>query len=504
MKKGYQISKAVCLVSYLYFLWRLYRLFWLGGLRNHLIPLGVSAVICFISCVLWVFFRIKAKENGELEEGKKLQFLAGLAIFLLGTAYFGGRIVYTAMPYNGALSWKLDELLHKKTFTLEHDNFFTDGIEGFLEEMDGQYGLPEELYISNNFQLTFDQEGNIRTIYTFLYGKDEKGEKQTYLVDYDRSASKKVSVWLHNETAGEYDEGLKLQPMLEILKRADCEKQVLQWAESYTNETYEILYYGSRSFSSPAGLVYLPGDADGDGEFRNGNYLEMLQAGGELKGYEVSLHIPGRDSEVTPVRYMMEPEYISALEIQKERESGQIEEAKKETSWSVDQSDGTMYFFLTETAGWRLVVTDAAAGSRFYVMEKTGDGGDTWERINEDPFGGSIGVTEGLIFYDDQFGFAGLSSASQSYSRLYVTRDGGVTFTEMAMPADTVTELPEIAGELGYTAENYGYLCMPEKNGDQLTVLALSGAGESEGILYQSGDQGETWTYAGIREYGDS
>ena len=49
--------------------------------------------------------------------------------------------------------------------------------------------------------------------------------------------------------------------------------------------------------------------------------------------------------------------------------------------WTVDQSDGTMYFFLDENNGWRLVITDAAAGSRFYVMEKTMDGGSTWECI---------------------------------------------------------------------------------------------------------------------------
>lgn len=51
----------------------------------------------------------------------------------------------------------------------------------------------------------------------------------------------------------------------------------------------------------------------------------------------------------------------------------------------MDESNGTMYFFLDEQNGWRLVVVDAAAGSRFYVMERTADGGDTWERINEDP-----------------------------------------------------------------------------------------------------------------------
>ncbi|MFR7442091.1 MAG: hypothetical protein ACLUUG_13165 [Lachnospiraceae bacterium] len=43
--------------------------------------------------------------------------------------------------------------------------------------------------------------------------------------------------------------------------------------------------------------------------------------------------------------------------------------------WTIDQSDGTMYFFMDKKTGWRLVVADAEPGSRFYVLEKSVDGG---------------------------------------------------------------------------------------------------------------------------------
>jgi hypothetical protein len=39
---------------------------------------------------------------------------------------------------------------------------------------------------------------------------------------------------------------------------------------------------------------------------------------------------------------------------------------------------------------------------------------------------------------------------------------------------------------------------MPEKENDVLTIKALTEAGEKEGILFQSRDDGETWEYAGI------
>jgi len=93
-----------------------------------------------------------------------------------------------------------------------------------------------------------------------------------------------------------------------------------------------------------------------------------------------------------------------------------------------------MYFFLNHEMGWRLVVTDAAAGSRFYVIEKTENGGITWERINTDPFAGMLGVTQGLLFVDENIGFALLAGASQSHSQLYVTRDGGTMFQQLQLP----------------------------------------------------------------------
>ena len=60
-------------------------------------------------------------------------------------------------------------------------------------------------------------------------------------------------------------------------------------------------------------------------------------------GFEVSLHMPAV-KDITPVRYMMEPEYISQEVLDKE----QMDEVKDVESWTVDQTDGSMYFFLDE------------------------------------------------------------------------------------------------------------------------------------------------------------
>ena len=152
-----------------------------------------------------------------------------------------------------------------------------------------------------------------------------------------------------------------------------------------------------------------------------------------------------------------------------------------------------MYFFLNDEMGWRLVVTDAAAGSRFYVIEKTENGGTTWERINTDPFAGMLGVTKGLFFIDDNIGFALLAGASQSHSQLYITRDGGITFEKLQMPMEKVTQSPE-------SVQEYDYMNMPLKKDALLEIKLTMEATENSGLLFQSNDNGITWEYHGITQ----
>lgn len=494
MKNIYKISGKITLFFYLLFLYQAWHLCQYGGVRRHLLILILGVLGFLISFIFWLVSRRQRREDNPDYKMKKRVFGIEIIIVLISTIYFGGRIVYSAVPYHGALSWKIDELMREKKVSFAHNNFFEDGAEGVLTDLDEALTLPEELYIADSFQMTFDETGAIQTLETFIYGRDAKGEEKTYLVNYDADQDEKMSVWIDSEARADYDEDMRLEPMLRILQEADCEQQVEAWSKNRGTDIYELLYYGRRSFSQAEGLQYLPGDVDGDNADNGIRNFVQLSSGGEVVGFEVSLYIPTAE-DVTPIRYIMEPEYISQEKLNEEQESVQADDAKDTENWTIDNSNGTMYFFLDDSIGWRLVVTDAAAGSRYYEMEKTVDGGTAWEKINTDPFLGTPGVTEGLVFFDEKFGVAGLTGASQSASRLYITRDGGESFTQLQLPVDMVTELPAIAEKYGFTAEDYDYCNMPEKEGDTLTIEVLTEAGEKEGIVFQSNDGGETWVY---------
>ncbi len=488
MNNSKKIARLLC---YIYFLYQLWHLCQYGGIRSHLPRLIVSLAGCGMFFVLWVISRKNKQE--EASENRKNIVLIEILLFFIVTAYFAGQIIYSAIPYNGALAWKIDDWMRKRDVKLEHNNIFKDGAAGILMDLDRVVGLPDELYLVNQCQITFDQDGIIRTIYIFMYGRDESETTHTYLVDYDAKKSRNMRVSVDGEANPDYDGNMRLSPMLRILERADYEKKVKEWSKNSESDLYEILYLGKRSFETKEGLVYLPGDVDGDGVDSEDGYLNI---DGRIVGFEVSLHIPGK--ELTPVRYIMEPEYISQDELIKEREQESTEEAKDTAGWTVDEADGTMYFFLNDDRGWQLEVTDAAAGSRFYGLERTVNGGSSWEDVNGNPFEGNLGVAEGLVFFDEKFGFAGLSGASQTHSQLYVTRDGGETFESVQLPMDTVTELPEHSAQYGFALEDYDYCHMPEEEDGVLTIKVTSDVWESEGMLFESRDEGRTWRFASV------
>ena len=81
-----------------------------------------------------------------------------------------------------------------------------------------------------------------------------------------------------------------------------------------------------------------------------------------------------------------------------------------------------------------------------------------------------------------------------------MTRDGGETFTQVQLPMDAVSQIPEEGPKYGLTVNDYEYIGMPEEQDGTLTVLVTTGAGEQDGILFQSSDQGATWAYEGVSQ----
>ena len=403
---------------------------------------------------------------------KRAVLFSLLALAFLSAIFLGGAAV--GAIYRGELADAWRTLRYERHVKLEHGNLLSDGAEGFVRDLDRRLRLPEELYVGGDLQIAFDSDGQIEYIYAYLQGTDQKGRLRQYYVNYDRASSEKMTVRLDPWYSNVIREEDRLSPLFALADAMDLKNRL---AGPLAGGLWQLEYGGADTFYPGQTPEYLPGDADGDGIQSGVTDLDVLKDGGHVTGFAASLISP----EGERWSCIMEPVYTSAEQLRTEREAEAVAAAKADKDWMTDDSDGTMYFFLDDETGWRLAVTDAALGSRFYVLERTRDGGESWERVNGDPFDGNIGVAEGLVFFDGEFGFAGLAGAGQDHSRLYVTRDGGESFAPVELPADAVTD-------------DHDYCMMPEKTGDILSILVVSENGEKDGLVFRSEDEGASWT----------
>ena len=407
--------------------------------------------------------------------------------------------------------------------TLKHDNFFDDSVAGILEDLDNEIGLPKKIYLVNHFNVTFYATGEIAAIDTFFYGEDENGETRTYLVDYNRKKSSKMTVYINNYAETDYEEDMCLTSLFELLGNIKVKEQVDSWAEETKSHTFGISYSGKRAFTSADGLQVI----NAENTDTNGNsILSQVEYGGEVTGFAVTFSTGGEENTDKIITYIINPKYTSAAVLAQQNRMEQIEKAKNSsgdvtgdnngnkdngiisgsededgeeaTPWTENREDGSVYFFLDSNTGYRILVADAAAGSRFYELECTKDGGQSWNQLNADPFCGNIGVAEGIEFYNENLGVIGLRGASGAYSTLYLTQDGGKTFSMIELPMDEVTELPDTAAQYGLEKSDYDYCEMPQQEDGKFTIKVISEQGETDGILFESTDNGNTWNYSGI------
>ena len=421
--------------------------------------------------------------------------------------------------------------------TLKHDNFFDDSVAGILEDLDNEIGLPKKIYLVNHFDVTFYATGEIATIDTFFYGEDEDGKTKTYLVDYNRKKSSKMTVYINNYAKTDYEDDMRLKPLFELLGNINVKEQVDSWAEETKSHTFAMSYSGKRAFTSADGLQVITAENADTNKNAGTNVnvdtnentdiiLSQLEYGGEVTGFAATFSVVGKENTDGTITYIINPQYTSAAVLAQQNRQEQIEKAKNsfgdaagdnagnkdnnaasgsddeegESSmpWTENREDGSVYFFLDDSTGYRLLVADAAAGSRFYELEMTKDGGQSWNQRNADPFNGNSGVAEGIEFFNENLGVIGLTGASGDYSTLYLTQDGGKTFSTIELPVDEVTELPDTASEYGFTISDYDYCRMPQQKDGKLVIKVISAVGETDGILFESTDSGNTWNYSGI------
>ncbi len=402
---------------------------------------------------------------------KVIWIYIAIIIMVTTTLFYGYKIYHDAVNFNGRFSWVLYDLKYKKEIKFEHNNIYEDGVEGIFTDINEKLHMPETLYVADGFSLNFDSDGIIKSFGAFLYGNNRKGKPKSYSIYYDSNKSKKITVYLNDYIDADFNEDKLIEPLINTMKVIPLKETVSKWNE----RQYGILYYGKRSFGyNTDGIVYID---------LEGNTRSADEVSSEIIGYTVSVYVPEKEHAYTPVRYNLTEDLNNIKKYHLN-----VDENEK-TSRSANSEDKE--FYLSDNIGYKLKVVEAAAGSRFYSLYGTKDGGNTWDTINEDPFIGRGGVAAGITFINEKLGFIALSHSGGSYGELYRTEDGGLSFEVVNLPEVKVA----LKGEETFTP--FDFPGMPYKEDGILNILVGQGTdGDYNGnssALYQSKDEGITW-----------
>lgn len=474
------ITNPIILIVYWIFCYELTTLCMYGRYNNN-IYITVACEVFFITMI--IFYIIRARKNKEykskLVSSKTWKYIS-LIIVIIITSFYGLKIYKSATNYGGKLAWVIKTLQSERDIKFEKNNIYKYGVKGIFEDISKRYELPKKLYISDDLSVKFKKDGTITYFETFIYGKDKDGKEVNYLISYDKNKSKDIKLILNGVVNATYSNDKLLDPLFKTVEYISIKNTVNKWNAS----EFGLIYKGKRNWeSNREGIVLIN---------KNGNEVPIELAGDKLVGYTVSIYVPGKENEITPVRYnLLIDSYW--FKFQNTKKEDELKENKKEFDIATGNSNSNDEFYLYDGVRYKLNVEDKATGSFFYSLQQTTDGGSNWFVLNDNPFNGATGEASGIYFIDENTGFIGASRNGGSEGELYRTEDGGKSFNKIEF------ENKSVKLDNGDSISPFDFPKVPYEKDGVLYVNVEQGAdGDYNGnssLLYKSKDKGKTWEY---------
>lgn len=452
-----------------------------GGIRRR-VPVIVFLSIMLISWLIYHFIKIKNQPASGIIypdptvilhkiKFSHYWFITAIISLILITGYTGYNIYQSAIPYNGKLSWYVADYFNQAEVDFEKNNIHENGLHGLIEALQTEVDLPEELYLSNSFTLTYEPGGEITNLSGFLYGKNESQETESFLISYNQAKKSTINIQLNGYVDATFDQNKAFEPFIDGLVIVN----LTTYDDLARSGNITIDYEGFQEISASFAPAYYY-DAEDLVKFGSIDGLDYV-------GYSFKVTIP--DLEALFIYY--DETVINQQYTKREQKAAQDADPNY-----FDAAEIAEESFLNDTTGYQLVILDAALGSRFYGLRKTVDGGQTWTMHSPDPFLGEIGNAAGLTFIDEQLGFAVLGKSGGIYANLFRTENGGESFTQVEV-------IPHTVQQDGNEYQPFDFPSVPyEMNGELYLEVGQGADGDyAKGVhaLYKSKDDGKTFQF---------
>jgi len=280
---------------------------------NKRAPMIIAAVVFLVIWLLFFVFIISklGKNRSEdketqitwIENEKKIKtgkngiwisiMATMMLVILLGiTGAEAYGLYYSAIPYNGKLSWEIESLHNKRELTFSHNDMQKYGVSGIFKDLDTSLKMPKNLYLAGNLDFSYSKEGKITAFDAFVYGKNKEKQTQSYLISYNSKKNDKITVYLNNKVSDTYDASKSMEPFFHIMKALPLSEATNGWDES----DYSVLYRGKRNWGYDATGIFMLN--------QDGSIQQASKDAVPVIGYSVSVYIKGKESSVTPRRYV--------------------------------------------------------------------------------------------------------------------------------------------------------------------------------------------------------
>lgn len=150
------------------------------------------------------------------------------------------QIYKSAMNYNGKLAWFIEKLKHERSVKLKHSNIYKSGVEGIFEDINKNILCQRNCIWQLILIFTFHSDGTITAFDTFVYGKNDDGKEETYLISYNKKKSEDITIIRDGYAKPDYNDDKLVEPLIETVKAIPVKQTVRKWNES----KYGLIYYG--------------------------------------------------------------------------------------------------------------------------------------------------------------------------------------------------------------------------------------------------------------------
>ena len=310
-----RLANPVLIFLYLETWQTMYQLAYIGMLKRNLLWLSIYS----FGILLFIlegrrFLPIPRQDMTEAQEsllkkharsvrGIKLRIvIAAFWIFVTACGTFAvGRCM---VNLNGKLAWKIQEAKTDKKVRLKEKNFYKTGLSGIMDTVQTKVELMPHL-MTENVDIIFKKDGEIESIYAFIYGYDMDYKlRTTYLVSYEPQTDKRMLIHTQDWTGvdkseqKEYDPDNDMEILFQMAENINVQDVVRQWDE----ERYGFYYKGIASWG------YL-GAADGIRYIDQKGKVTLPEdySSVEVKGPSLSIYCPDKKEERTPIRFVYAP-----------------------------------------------------------------------------------------------------------------------------------------------------------------------------------------------------